>query len=1127
MLIRSDAYRSTLRKLKEVRNRELLAATVTSFLQALIAVTCLVLIASAAEMVLYFSRSIREAMFFSLTIGGSAILLLSVAVPLLKFWLSSRSKTEVQYAQRVGNALPEVKDELTNFLQLASLEGKGGYSPALVSAAFTGIYRKIEHTDFTAIIPLDGIKKLFRVTIATLMLTGLLFLLISPLQFGLYRIYAYTTLFVPPAGFVFDVTPGDASITKGENFTVTVKVLGKDLKRVTLMYKDISQTDFTGESITPDSMGVFRYTLHSVRNPLSYYVTAEDIESERYTVEVTDLPVIRSFTVSVTPPGYSRLQGYELTDNGNITGLAGSTVRVRLRANKDLSAAMLRFTDSAITNLQVNGNFAEGSFRLSRNNQYVFRLLDQLKKENPSPVSYTVQVTPDAYPSLEVVEPDQKINLGPDQRLNTLFRLKDDFGFSKLVLHYRLTASRYEPAWETFKSITIPVPSGTPEAEVRYVWNLTEMYLGTEDAVSFYFELFDNDVVSGPKSVKSAMYSLRVPSLEEIMQRADTEQESVEKELEQVLKEAEALRKDLEKIDNTLKQEKKEPDWQEKQDIQKALDRFEELQQKTEELSKQLDETRQELQENQLLSEKTLEKYLELQEVMKELSSDEMKKAMERLQQSLENMDRRQLQEQMKNFKMDEDAFRKSVERTLNLLKRIRVEQKMDELLKRTDELMKQQEQNEERLNNSDLKNQQQKDALQKQQDQISKDLKSLKEEMETLQKQMEEIEDMPAEDAQEMLEEFEQQQNEELSEKTSDQMQKGEKQQAQKNMQQLQKNMKQMRSKMEKMQQSMMQANQMQTMQDMMKLIDNILVLSKQQEELRNQTLNKRNSAQILNEEIRKQDELDRGVNTILNQMGELAQKTFAVSPEMGKALGDAKRNMSAAITGMQNRNNSGAAGNQELAMKALNQAAVLMQNAMQSMMQSGGQGSGMMSLMQQLGQLSGQQMSLNNMTQQLQQAMQQGGTLSQQQMGQMQRLAQQQEVIRKSLEQLNKEAEATGKSKSMTADLDRVLKEMQEVVSDMNTQKLTDDLVQKQERILSKLLDAQRSLNQRDFEKDRESNTAVNVTRQSPAELMLDPKRKQDAIRQELEKALKEGYAKDYEQLIRLYFESLQGAR
>ena len=173
----------------------------------------------------------------------------------------------------------------------------------------------------------------------------------------------------------------------------------------------------------------------------------------------------------------------------------------------------------------------------------------------------------------------------------------------------------------------------------------------------------------------------------------------------------------------------------------------------------------------------------------------------------------------------------------------------------------------------------------------------------------------------------------------------------------------------------------------------------------------------------------------------------------------------------------------------------------------------------MQQLGQMAQQQMNLNNLTK----GLQHNGKFSQQQLAQLKRLQQQQGLIRKSLQELNKEAKSTGKSKALAADLENILNRMQEVITNMQNKQVDESLIQTQERILSKLLDAQRSVNERDYEKRRESFTGKDIKRISPGNLSLDEQRN-NTLRDELLKAINEGYSKDYEELIKKYFEQLE---
>jgi len=378
----------------------------------------------------------------------------------------------------------------------------------------------------------------------------------------------------------------------------------------------------------------------------------------------------------------------------------------------------------------------------------------------------------------------------------------------------------------------------------------------------------------------------------------------------------------------------------------------------------------------------------------------------------------------------------------------------------------------------------------------------------------------MPREDLQKLQEEFDAQKNDELSDEASDDIQKGEKQNAKQKQMKLSQNMQRMKQKMKQLQQQMQQQNQMETFAQLMKSLNNILSLSQDEEDAKNANQQNFQSSEM-NKRAVDQDEIKNNLEKVLGQINQLAQKTFAITPEMGKALGNARNKMNNAMEGLQNRNQTQTTAAQTEAMTSLNQAALMIKNMMDQMMQGGQGGGGMMSLMQQLQQMSGQQMSLNNMTQMLQQGM--SGQLTPEQQGQLQRLAQQQQLIQKSLEELNREAKESGQSKKIPTNLDETLKQMQEVITDMKSDKLSDEIIQKQERILSRLLDAQRSVNDRDYEKERESKSGINQERTSPGELTLT-RQKENALKDALNNLYREGYKKDYEELIKRYFEALQ---
>ena len=199
---------------------------------------------------------------------------------------------------------------------------------------------------------------------------------------------------------------------------------------------------------------------------------------------------------------------------------------------------------------------------------------------------------------------------------------------------------------------------------------------------------------------------------------------------------------------------------------------------------------------------------------------------------------------------------------------------------------------------------------------------------------------------------------------------------------------------------------------------------------------------------------------------------------------------------------------------MAALNASAVQAQNAAQSMMQGEGQGMGMAGLLQRLQQMSAQQQGINGETR----------GLTPEQAAAMARLAAEQGAVRKSLEQLAREATSGGQASRLLGDLKRIAEEMREVQTDLARGDVTPETVEKQERILSRLLDSQRSARERDYEERRRAETGTNVNRQSPGPIDVTTREGRSRLRRDLLRALEEGYARDYEEVIRKYFEALE---
>ena len=104
------------------------------------------------------------------------------------------------------------------------------------------------------------------------------------------------------------------------------------------------------------------------------------------------------------------------------------------------------------------------------------------------------------------------------------------------------------------------------------------------------------------------------------------------------------------------------------------------------------------------------------------------------------------------------------------------------------------------------------------------------------------------------------------------------------------------------------------------------------------------------------------------------------------------------------------------------------------------------------------------------------------------------------------------------------KIAQEMQEVQTDLEQGNVNPNTAKKQDRILSRLLESTKSMRERDYEKRRKAETGKDIQRVSPADIDLSTQEGKNRLREELLKVLEGKYSKDYESLIKKYFEQLE---
>jgi hypothetical protein len=1116
----SSGIDTILSRLAAARQLDNALRALRGVLLAVAAIAAAACVLAGIEAVGWLGVTWRTVLALLMASGGTVLLIWLAGIPLARRLGFLHAESDLDTAARVGRVFPDVHDRLMNAVQLAQQRATVApyYSTELLDASVEETARDVASTDFAAIVDRASVRKAWRILLAVGVVCALI-VAVLPQKFGnaAYRLIHFRQSFAPPALFSLQVEPGNRDVVKGESVDVTVRVTGTLNGPLDILLRPEGQITTDQRTLDKSADGFYRYHFDGLRLSTTYQVRSGDVGTDEYFLHVMDRPSLTALRIRLAFPRYSSLPARDLDENiGDITALAGTSVRFALTANKPLAGAQVRFNDSSALQLRCNGMSAQGTVILRGDRSYHIDIVDDEGLHNADPIEYTIHSVPDLPPTVDITSPGTNLNVAGNEHLPVVLRVTDDYGLSRIRLAHKLIHSRYEQAAQDFTFVNITVPSlpGT-EWMIPFDWDLSTLRLSPEDVVEYHAEVFDNDDVSGPKSGRSATYILRLPSLDEVFAEVDKGHEASQSDLQHALKEAQEARKELDELNRQMKKPEQKLTWDEQKKAEELAKRYQDIQKKVEDVQRTVGSMLEEMQKNRVLSPETMQKYQELQQMMEQLASPEFAEAMKKLQESMQQMNPEALKQALQQFQFSEEQFRKSIERTLNLLKRIQVEQKVDEMVKRSEALQKSQDELGKNMEQHPPSDKSAADEQSRTQKDLQKQAQALERELKELEKKMQEFPaDMPVQEMQDIRSALEKSEMEAAMQKSAEQISQGDFQQAQQQQQKASHALSELTQGLQQMKQSMQKNQQKQVVQEMERATKDLLELSKREEELKNESRGLDPTSQRFRENAQQQMDAMRDLGNVTGRLSTLSNKTFSITPEMGKAIGDALRSMAQAMESLEQRNGGQASQQQGAAMGSLNQTAEQLQEAIQGMMQGGGQGMGMAGFMQRMQQLSGRQQGINDATQ----------GLTPQQATEMARLAGEQGMVRKSLEDLSREANRTGDLSKLLGDLNRIAQDMREVQTDLAQGNVNPETLHKQERILSRMLDAQRSMRERDFEKRRKSEAGDNVARRSPSDLDLSTQEGRNKLQQDLLRALEEGYNRDYEELIRKYYESLQ---
>ena len=1052
------------------------------------------LLAAVVEYNLWLEPWARFLIFFTFFAVAAFCLFRFLREP-IRYWIARRGLTEEQSARVIGQYVPTVKDRLLNLIQLNSSKSNS----ALAFASIEQKSHEFEAVSFDQFIDLRQNRRYLKYLLVPIVVIGMILVINrSILTQGTARIVNFTRHYSPEAPFRFHVEPQSLNAFYNESLEVKVRLEGNAIPANAYILKGEQRF-----KLTASGDGAFTYTLDNVREPFGFQIEAAGFYSSPYEVSVTSRPELGKFNVELDFPAYLRRKRELLTNAGNLEIPEGTNVKWMLSTVNTRKAQIQLGSEHAPEPFRQTG--AQGfayEKRIKDGTPYEVQLEND-NSRNKERIAYVIHVIKDEYPKID-------LNNFRDSVLYKMVvlsgTLSDDYGVSKLALHYTIKDENQQAVEE--KTMSIAVNKDQPQQSFFHPWRLDSLKLSPGNSLEYYLQVWDNDGVNGSKSTKTSVYRFAVPDQENLVAEINNSQTKTQQKIDQSVGKANKLQQEVEQAHQKLKG-KQSLDWQDKKMLEDLIDQKQGLDKVIEELKDQNKLLNQQKDAFTEQNERIREKAEQIQKLMDELLDEETRKLFDELQKLLkENTDISQIQKILNKLNQNSSNLEKELERTLELFKQLQYDFKLDQairdlkqnvekqqaLLEETKQREKEEGGKKGQDNNKakDDKKNRDKDAQSKDQKsdgqegqepgdksdetnpankELADDQQKVKEDFEKTKEKLKELQelgneldqnnDLPGEEDANEVEE-QQSESQKMLERNDPSKSKGAQQKAVQKMQQMQ-------QQMQGAQESMGMEIDMENLESLRQILHGLIKLSFDQESLMKGFNELTPNDPAFNGIAQRQLKLKDDANVLQDSLLALGKRDPFMGSIVTREIGELNENLNKVIEANRERRRPQASGAMQMTMTSINNLALMLDEHFDMMMEMMANAQAKMGKSKKKGNspsLSQMQQQLNQRIEELKGSGKSGRELSEE----LAEMAAEQERIRHALQEMEQKMKEQG-GKMPGGDLPS---KMEQSEMDLVNKQLTDQLIQRQQDIVTRLLEAEKSAREQDMDEERKGETA-----------------------------------------------------
>lgn len=1033
------------------------------------------LLLNGLEYFSWFSSKIRFVLLLVFLSVSIFILIRHFVIPIYNL-IRYRKKMSIEKAAvLIGQFFPDIQDKLLNTVQLTT-SSSSRPDDALLLASIEQRTQQLSPIHFTDAVDLKANTRVFLLFLPLLILIIVLALslpnfAVQPVQ----RIIHYDQEFDKPLPFSVAISQVPFETSQGKDFLLNIQVTGEHIPDQFYIVSNSSRQLMNRQSINE-----FSHTFKTLYQDVDFQIVGGDYHSQLLHITVHPQPVLLSYQCFANYPAYIHRENEYFNGKTRIMIPQGTVLDFEFDL-RDCDTAYI-VLDSllfplTILDQQCHFNSKQYSSHFSSSTSFDFYYSNPWTTDI-DPLHFIIDVIPDAFPDIRVESYDEALSTN----IYYTGLLADDYGFSKLTFNATISNPNE-------KQIVLPIAFDASSARTTFFYHFNMDSLGMQPGqdIEVYFEIWDNDGFHGPKSKRSETFTYNKPSLAALDSIANQSESDILDRLSDKSDEASKLKDEIEKMLQELTS-KKELDWSDKEKLQQLLEKQQEVQDEWNKLQEEQIQLTDFMKDNSLSNDDLLKKQEQINKLFDEIIPDEMKQMMDELQKMLDEMPREKMQQMLQDMKKNNQKMQDLLDRNLSLLEQLKMEKDINDLMDKLNQLGEKLQQTEDPLSADDAKQQfeqmmQKLDSLQDKNKTLSDPFNiqiddELEQSIEDDLEQASQLEESEPNDESDTTDDSQAGDDTSDNPSSSDDSSQPNKQKSSQKKQEAGQKMQQMANSMQMQMQSSDDEQLAEDAHLVRILLENVVRSSHQEEGLMTSLSHIRTDDPSLSQKIQTQKEISDNFVMVHDSLRAMALRQPMIQNFIFDELSSIDFQTNTSMKHLSDLHISSCIGSHQMALKSMNNLALMLAESLQNM-ENSMEGSGMSTNKQNK---SGkpQSQSMKNMKQmqeqlgeqlkQMQQQMQNGQLPSSQMSEELARMAAEQQMIREGMKQMLDEMKSSGQIGD--DGLNQIMKDMERLEEEIVNKKITNQTLERNRQILSRMLESEKAQQKRDQDEKRKSN-------------------------------------------------------